>query len=78
MNNTNQINQTVIENYCVEVEKENDLLKAKLLKAQKELLQLRSEKLYREKDLEHYKNLVKIKDDTIKQYNQALFNQVKK
>ncbi len=34
--------------------------------------------LYREKDLEHYKNLVKIKDDTIKQYNQALFNQVKK
>ncbi len=78
MNTKNQINQSVIENYCVEVEKENDLLKAKLLKAQKELLQLRSEKLYREKDLEHYKNLVKIKDDTIKQYNQALFNQVKK
>tara|TARA_R100000781_G_scaffold60273_2_gene38526 strand:- start:7428 stop:7664 length:237 start_codon:yes stop_codon:yes gene_type:complete len=78
MNNTNQINQSVIENYCVDVEKENDLLKAKLGKAQKELLQLRSEKLYREKDLEHYKNLVKIKDDTIKQYNQALFNQIKK
>ena len=78
MNTKNQINQSVIENYCVEVEKENDLLKAKLLKAQKELLQLRSEKLNREKDLEHYKNLVKIKDDTIKQYNQALFNQVKK
>ena len=45
MNNTNKINQTVIESYCVDVEKENELLKAKLLKAEKELVELRSEKL---------------------------------
>lgn len=73
MNNTNQINQTVIENYCVDVEKENELLKAKLLKAEKELVELRSEKLYREKDLEHYKNLVEIKDKTINGYHYSLF-----
>tara|TARA_R100001463_G_scaffold11352_1_gene31815 strand:+ start:4212 stop:4442 length:231 start_codon:yes stop_codon:yes gene_type:complete len=73
MNNTNQINQTVIENYCVDVEKENELLKAKLLKAEKELVELRSEKLYREKDLEHYINLVEIKDKTIKGYHNSLF-----
>ena len=49
MNTKNQINQSVIENYCVEVEKENDLLKAKLLKAQKELLQLTKDLLHRYK-----------------------------
>ena len=78
MNNTNQINQTVIENYCVDVEKENELLRSKYNMIKKRLEHIESENIYMKKDLEHYKNLVEIKNDTIKQYNQALFNQVKK
>ena len=44
----------------------------------KRLEHIENENIYMKKDLEHYKNLVEIKNDTIKQYNQALFNQIKK
>ena len=62
----NEISQSVINNYCVDVEKENKLLNLKLVKALKELESIRSENLYLKKDLKISEETLEIKQESIK------------